>query len=186
MGGMPKHARMWLQVMTGPGLAKLVETMVGALNSREIPTAGSILEHFNADLVQKVGAAVHLSHLAITSACELGILQVINRSSAATLVSRRATAAAQVKGAYIQQLESLALPVQEEELDRMHKAALEAALGSFDSASFGVPGSSELQVTHPAPGYLSAQCKHEESSCPGTHLCFLSNPSIQVACRVVD
>ena len=44
----------WLQVMTGPGLAKLVETMVGALNSREIPTAGSILEHFNRDLVQKV------------------------------------------------------------------------------------------------------------------------------------
>ncbi len=49
-----KHEGMRLQVMTGPGLAKLVETMVGALNSRDIPTAGSILEHFNADLVQKV------------------------------------------------------------------------------------------------------------------------------------
>lgn len=45
---------MGMQVMTGPGLAALVEKMVGALNSREIPTAGSILEHFNRDLVQKV------------------------------------------------------------------------------------------------------------------------------------
>jgi hypothetical protein len=42
--------------MTGPILAKLVETMVGALNSREIPTAGSILEHFNRELVEKVRA----------------------------------------------------------------------------------------------------------------------------------
>lgn len=50
--------RAWLQVMTGPGLAKLVETMVGALNAREIPTAGSILEHFNRDLVQKVRCVV--------------------------------------------------------------------------------------------------------------------------------
>jgi hypothetical protein len=71
MGGVPKCARMWLQVMTGPDLAKLVETMVGALNSREIPTAGSILEHFNADLVQKVRTAVYLSLLAIPQ--EVGI-----------------------------------------------------------------------------------------------------------------
>ncbi len=39
--------------MTGPVLAKLVESMVGALNARDIPTAGSILEHFNRDLVHK-------------------------------------------------------------------------------------------------------------------------------------
>ncbi|CAK0744999.1 hypothetical protein CVIRNUC_001589 [Coccomyxa viridis] len=42
------------QVMTGPVLAELIETMVGALNARDIPTAGSILEHFNRELVQKV------------------------------------------------------------------------------------------------------------------------------------
>ena len=40
--------------MTGPVLAELIETMVGALNARDIPTAGSILEHFNRELVQKV------------------------------------------------------------------------------------------------------------------------------------
>lgn len=40
--------------ITGPELAKLIEKMVAALNSREIPTAGSILEHFNKDLIQKV------------------------------------------------------------------------------------------------------------------------------------
>ena len=43
-----------LQVMTGPLLADLIEKMVDALNSREIPTAGSILEHFNSDLGHKV------------------------------------------------------------------------------------------------------------------------------------
>ncbi|KAK9908714.1 hypothetical protein WJX75_001863 [Coccomyxa subellipsoidea] len=104
------------EVMTGPDLAKLVETMVGALNSREIPTAGSILEHFNADLVQKV------------------------------------------KEAYIRRLESVALPLQEDELDRMHKTALKAALDSFNSASFGVPGSSELQTLRDA---LLAGCARE-------------------------
>ncbi|KAK9834025.1 hypothetical protein WJX81_004222 [Elliptochloris bilobata] len=41
-------------VLTGPALAELVDTMVGALNARDIPTAGSILEHFNRDLVYKV------------------------------------------------------------------------------------------------------------------------------------
>lgn len=46
-----------LQVVTGPALAELVETMVGALNARDIPTAGSILEHFNSDLVYKARAA---------------------------------------------------------------------------------------------------------------------------------
>ena len=44
-----------MQVMSGPVLAELIETMVGALNARDIPTAGSILEHFNRELVQKAG-----------------------------------------------------------------------------------------------------------------------------------
>ncbi|CAL8460728.1 g259 [Coccomyxa elongata] len=104
------------EVMTGPGLAKLVETMVGALNAREIPTAGSILEHFNRDLVQKV------------------------------------------KETYIAQLEALALPVWEDRLEDVHQAALKAALVSFDAASFGVPGSSELEVLRDA---LVAGCARE-------------------------
>lgn len=41
-----------VQVMNGHAvegeeLANLVERMIGALNARDIPTAGSILEHFN-------------------------------------------------------------------------------------------------------------------------------------------
>ena len=40
--------------LSGPQLADLIERMVAALNSRDIPTAGSILEHFNKDLIQKV------------------------------------------------------------------------------------------------------------------------------------
>ena len=47
------HRKGIAQVMTGPVLAELIETMVGALNARDIPTAGSILEHFNRELVQK-------------------------------------------------------------------------------------------------------------------------------------
>lgn len=41
------------KVMTGPGLADLVSQMVTALNARDIPTAGSILEHFNKELVYR-------------------------------------------------------------------------------------------------------------------------------------
>ena len=48
-------------MLTGPALAELVETMVGALNARDIPTAGSILEHFNRDLVYKVQRQPNLS-----------------------------------------------------------------------------------------------------------------------------
>ena len=40
--------------ISGPELADLIERMVAALNSRDIPTAGSILEHFNKDLIHKV------------------------------------------------------------------------------------------------------------------------------------
>lgn len=40
--------------LSGAELADLIERMVAALNSRDIPTAGSILEHFNKDLIQKV------------------------------------------------------------------------------------------------------------------------------------
>ncbi len=42
------------EVLDGAGLARLIEQMVGALNARDIPTTGSILEHFNKDLVLRV------------------------------------------------------------------------------------------------------------------------------------
>ncbi|KAK9810109.1 hypothetical protein WJX72_005008 [[Myrmecia] bisecta] len=42
--------------LTGPDLADLISRMVLALNSRDIPTAGSILEHFNRELMAKVEA----------------------------------------------------------------------------------------------------------------------------------
>ena len=38
----------------GPALADLAERIVGALNARAIPSAGSILEHFNRDLTRTV------------------------------------------------------------------------------------------------------------------------------------
>lgn len=47
------------RVMTGPGLADLVEQMVTALNARDIPTAGSILEHFNKELVYRSAPKVY-------------------------------------------------------------------------------------------------------------------------------
>lgn len=47
------------KVMTGPGLAELVSQMVTALNARDIPTAGSILEHFNKELVYRWEPAIH-------------------------------------------------------------------------------------------------------------------------------
>ena len=40
--------------LNGTGLARLIEQMVTALNARDIPTAGSILEHFNKELMYKV------------------------------------------------------------------------------------------------------------------------------------
>ncbi|KAK9810969.1 hypothetical protein WJX73_001870 [Symbiochloris irregularis] len=42
------------QEVTGTELADLLVKMVGALNSQDIPSAGSILEHFNRELVAKV------------------------------------------------------------------------------------------------------------------------------------
>lgn len=43
-------------MMTGAALATLIERMVTALNSREIPSAGSMLEFFNKEVR---GAAHH-------------------------------------------------------------------------------------------------------------------------------
>lgn len=41
-------------VMTGPALAGLIQQMVEALNLRDIPSAGSMLEYFNKDLLYSV------------------------------------------------------------------------------------------------------------------------------------
>lgn len=41
-------------LMTGPALATLIQRMVEALNLRDIPSAGSMLEYFNKDLLYSV------------------------------------------------------------------------------------------------------------------------------------
>lgn len=38
--------------LSGADLARLIEDSVAALNAREIPTAGSLVEYFNRELVQ--------------------------------------------------------------------------------------------------------------------------------------
>lgn len=53
--------------LTGSGLAQLVEDMVAALNSRDIPTSASLLDTFNEGLVVKCSA----SHAALVAAVHL-------------------------------------------------------------------------------------------------------------------
>jgi len=50
VGGLAAPKRIGGKVLDGPGLADLVEQLVGALNAREVPSAGAILAHFNRDL----------------------------------------------------------------------------------------------------------------------------------------
>lgn len=42
------------ELMTGPALSTLIQRMVEALNLRDIPSAGSMLEYFNKDLLYSV------------------------------------------------------------------------------------------------------------------------------------
>jgi len=44
------------KVLDGPGLAAIVHQLVGALNARDVPSAGAILAHFNRDLGHTVVA----------------------------------------------------------------------------------------------------------------------------------
>ena len=53
--------------LNGTGLARLIEQMVTALNARDIPTAGSILENFNKELMYKVSLAEY-AHPPVQSA----------------------------------------------------------------------------------------------------------------------
>jgi hypothetical protein len=52
--------------LDGPGLADLVERMVAALNARDIPSAGSILEAFNRDAARRAGDAVTAALASLT------------------------------------------------------------------------------------------------------------------------
>lgn len=81
--------------LDGPGLADLIQQVVAGLNDRDIPTAGSLVEYFNKELVQ---------------GC---------------------------KGAYIQRVEQLQLPVQESELEAAHEAARATAVDKFERERFG-------------------------------------------------
>lgn len=51
-----------------------------------------------------------------------------------------------MKEEYIEALEALVLPVEEERLEATHQRALSAALAAFDENSFGVTGSPDLNV----------------------------------------
>ncbi len=51
-----------------------------------------------------------------------------------------------MKEDYIEALEALTLPVEEDRLETTHKRALSAALATFDENSFGVTGSPDLNV----------------------------------------
>ncbi len=48
--------------MTGPGLALLIERMVEALNARDLPSAGSMLEYFNREVRLNILATALLDH----------------------------------------------------------------------------------------------------------------------------
>ncbi len=51
-----------------------------------------------------------------------------------------------MKEEYIEALEALTLPVEEDRLEATHERALSAALATFDENSFGVTGSPDLNV----------------------------------------
>lgn len=48
--------------MTGPGLALLIERMVEALNARDLPSAGSMLEYFNREVRLNILVTALLDH----------------------------------------------------------------------------------------------------------------------------
>ena len=57
-------------------------------------------------------------------------------------------------------LEALPLPVEEATLEAVHERALGKALKAFDSESFGVAGSADLNVSAPPepPGFCRIHC----------------------------
>ena len=65
--------------LTGAGLADLVVALVAALNARELPTSGSMLEAFNTQLLAAVleehGAALDALHLPIPHVCFIPMLK---------------------------------------------------------------------------------------------------------------
>ena len=67
-------------------------------------------------------------------------------------------------------LEALPLPVEEAALEAVHERALGNALKAFDSESFGVAGSPDLNVSAPQepPRFCSIHCC--DPSQKGSHL----------------
>ena len=76
--------------MTGPGLALLIERMVDALNARDLPSAGSMLEYFNREVRPNTlrgchhrngRRAVHLNHdlPSIQNPCTLKWVQSVSK-----------------------------------------------------------------------------------------------------------
>ena len=68
--------------MTGAGLASLIERMVTALNSRDIPSAGSMLEFFNKEVTPN-GKVVMMSYARSEVASEWDSCHGVERASVA-------------------------------------------------------------------------------------------------------
>ena len=80
------------QAVEGAALADLLVRMIAALNARDIPTAGSILEHFNQELAGRVreGYAAALAELklpveedVLASAADAAKAQALDKCAAA-------------------------------------------------------------------------------------------------------
>jgi hypothetical protein len=72
-----------------------------------------------------------------------------------------------VKEGYVETLEALPLPVEEATLETVHERALGKALKAFDSESFGVAGSPDLNVSAPPkpPRFCSIHCWYPSQKC---------------------
>ena len=140
------------RAVEGAELADLIERMIAALNARDIPTAGSILEHFNQASQRGHGCTPAAAAAACWGsppagpdrcsvqhgrAAQLRALPAAARGSSAALGWQEL--AGKVREGYAAQLGALALPVTEEAL----AAAAEQAQGAALSRS----ASSHLQRT---------------------------------------
>ena len=120
------------ELLTGPTLAALITKMVQALNARDIPSVGSILEFFNKEV------HVHLRQ-------SIGIWKQLRcgagRQACVTCQLYLALACAQLlyqcRDAYAKQMEGLILPVDTEKLEAWHTRAAAAAYAQFDRDKFG-------------------------------------------------
>ncbi|EFN50520.1 hypothetical protein CHLNCDRAFT_139218, partial [Chlorella variabilis] len=70
--------------LDGPGLADLVQRVVEGLNERDIPTAGSLVEYFNKELVQGCKELVEAEKLPV----EEGRLEQVHAAAAAAAAAK--------------------------------------------------------------------------------------------------